>query len=226
MPHQLKQKIFAVIPAYNEEKTISEVVRSTKNYVSNVIVIDDCSTDRTAKLAEESGALVIQHIINRGLGASLSSGIKTALALSADVIVTLDADKQHNPENIPILIEPILGDICDIVIGSRFKSDTKDMPMRKKIGNYLLNKLTQLLYSINCTDTQSGFRALNRKAASLINIKLDRYGVASEIIGEIKKHNLRVLERPIDTIYLDKRKGTTALDGLKIFFDLLLRRFF
>lgn len=215
--------IIAVLPAYNEGASIGKVVSKTMDYVDHVIVIDDGSSDKTIENANKAGALVLKHIINRGVGAATWTGIQAALKLDADIIVTIDADGQHLPEKIPSLIRPILENNADVVIGSRFKDNIDRMPFIKKIGNTLLSKITYLFYGINIIDTQSGFKALSQKAASQINISIDRYGFCSELIGEIRKKNLRFVEVSIPTIYLNENKGTTAYDGIKILFDLILR---
>lgn len=219
----MEKKVIAVIPAYNEEKSIAGVVLNTKKYVDKVLVIDDGSTDNTYENSKNAGAIVIKHIINRGAGAATWTGIQAALKIEADIIVTIDADGQHLPGDIPRLVKPILENEADVVIGSRFKENMAGAPFIKKIGNILLNKITFLFYGINIMDTQSGFKALTREAASLINISIDRYGFCSEIIGEIRKNNLRFVEISVPAIYLDKIKGTTTYDGIKILFDLVLR---
>ncbi len=220
---EANRTIIAVVPAYNEEKSIGSVISKTKEYVDKVIVIDDGSIDGTYGYAKEAGAIAVRHIINRGAGAATWTGIQAALKLNADIIVTIDADGQHLPGDIPDLIKPILESRADVVIGSRLKGNIDRMPFTKKIGNILLNKITYLFYGINITDTQSGFKAFSRGAASLINISVDRYGFCSEVIGELRKKKLRFVEVSIPTIYLDKNKGTTTYDGFKILFDLVLR---
>lgn len=217
-------KIIGVIPAYNEENSISKVVFETIKHVDDIIVIDDSSTDNTYENARKAGAIALRHIINRGAGAATCTGIQAALKLDADIIVTIDADGQHLPDDIPSLIKPILENRADIVIGSRFEGNIDEMPFIKKIGNILLNKITFLFYGINISDTQSGFKAFSRKTASLIDITVDRYGFCSEVIGEIRRKKLRFVEVPIPAIYINKNKGTTTFDGFKIIFDLVFRR--
>jgi glycosyltransferase involved in cell wall biosynthesis len=219
--------IVAVIPVYNEASTISRVVEETKKYVDLVVVVDDGSTDGTRKVLKNLNGKVFvhTHIVNRGVGAATATGITAALNSGADIIVTLDADLQHKPRDIPRLIEPIVRGEADVVIGSRFKKPPQGMPFTKIIGNKLLNFITKVLYGFESTDTQSGFKAFSRKAASKIEITVDKYGFCSEIIGEIKKNNLKMKEVPIDVIYLDKQKGTSIIDGIGIAVDLILKRF-
>jgi len=217
--------IIAVIPACNEEKSVGKVVADVKKYVDRVIVIDDGSIDSTFEKAEKAGAIVARHIINRGVGAATMTSIEIARKMGADIVVTIDADEQHQAKNIQKLVKPILDEDADVVIGSRFKGNIDTMPLIKRIGNRSLNLITSLMYGVSSTDTQSGFRALNQKAVSLIQINVDRYGFCSEMIGEVRRHNLRLEEVPIETIYLDRYKGTSVKDGIKIFVDLMLRRF-
>lgn len=219
-------KVIAVMPAYNESKTIDKVVRKAAKSADVLVVVDDGSFDGTGDSVLGLGIKSVhlyRHSINRGVGAATSTGIKAALGLGADIVVMLDSDGQHRPEDIPIITEPIRKGEADVVIGSRFLRKAK-IPMVKRIGNKSLNLITKILYGLRCTDTQSGYKAFSRHAASAIDIKVDRYGVCSEIIGEIKKKKLRVMEVPIDAINIEK-KGTTVMDGIEIAIDLVLRRF-
>lgn len=219
-------KVIAVIPAYNESKTIAEVVKKASKSADSIVVVDDGSFDGTKDSVLGLGIRNVHlycHSINRGVGAATSTGIKAALGLGADIVVMLDSDGQHRPEDIPRITGPIRKGEADVVIGSRFLRKA-DIPMVKRIGNKSLNLITKILYGLRCTDTQSGYKAFSRHAASAIDIKVDRYGVCSEIIGEIKKRKLRVMEVPIDAINIEK-KGTTVMDGIEIAIDLVLRRF-
>lgn len=128
-------ELTVVIPAYNEEKTIASVIAGVRRYVDNVIVIDDGSADSTLEIAQKSGVKVYRHFINRGLGGALGTGIRAALSAGADIIVTLDADGQHDPAEIPFLLKPIMESEADIVIGSRFLK-TQPMPLFRRMGNY------------------------------------------------------------------------------------------
>lgn len=207
--------IVAVIPAYNEESMIGEVVKGAKKYVNKVIVVDDGSTDKTAEIARKAGADVKKHVINCGVGAAISTGMEFALMHKADIVVTIDADGQHKPEDIPRMIEPIRKGEADVTIGARMGREK--MPLAKRVGNKALNKITKLAYGVECSDTQCGFRAFSRRAAEILKeIESDGYGFASEMVGKIKKNNLRMADVPIETLYIDKKKGTTIIDGFKI----------
>jgi glycosyltransferase involved in cell wall biosynthesis len=216
-------KLVAIIPAYNEEKTIAQVIEATKKYVEEVIVIDDSSKDGTFKKAQEKGAKVYRHSINRGLGGALGTGIQAALLRGADIIVTLDADGQHDPNDIPNLVEPIIKNEAQIVIGSRLISKNGKMPIERKIANWIGNIVTFLLFGIRVSDSQSGLRCFDRETAKLLQIKTNGMEVSSEIIKEIRVHRLRLREIPIKPIYTpySLSKGQGFITGLKTLFKLL-----
>ena len=220
--------LVCVIPAYNEGKVISDVVNAVRMECDRVLVIDDGSTDDTRKSAEKAGALVIYHAVNLGTGASEETGIRSALQLGADIIVTLDADGQHDPSEIPRLLEPILSGEADMVIGSRFLEPEGPMPRTKRVGNSLLTRLTSILCGAEITDSQSGFRVLNRRAAESISGLPDGYSWASDMIAQVHRKRLRIREVPVRTIYdpYSLSKGTGIFDGLKILLYLVKSRLF
>lgn len=211
-------KIFAVIPACNEEKTICEVVEKTKKFVDRVIVVDDGSVDSTASLASKVGATVLKHRINLGVGAALKTGFIYSRE-RCDAIVTLDADAQHNPEEIPKLLKAL--NDSEIVLGSR---DFRCMPFHKKIGNYIINLLSFLLFGIRLSDTQTGFRAIKVRAYDTIEWKSRDYSALLEMLVNAKKRKVKVKEVKVSTIYNDIYKGTTLVDGVKILINMLCWR--
>ena len=210
--------IVAIIPAYNEEKTIGWVVEETKKHVDKVIVVDDFSRDDTEKLARKAGASVIRHSFNKGLGSSLRDGFKAGLKAKADIIITLDGDGQHNPHEIPKFIKAIeRGN--DFVLGER---DLSKYPFVKKFGNFFLNFATNFISGTNVKDTESGFRAFRASALRKFYLKSERYEIAVEIIFEVGKNYLKTANVPIEVpIYI---KGVGVLDGFKNFAFLLHRR--
>jgi len=196
--YPLKKKIIAVIPAFNEAETIGQVVTRTKPYVDEVIVADDGSRDETASIAQAAGAVVITHKINLGVGQTISDGIKKALEDNADIIVTLDADGQHRPKHIPTLVAPIKSGLHDIVIGSRFIDNTNigtTSPL-KYVGNLIFSWILRQLLRLELTDFQSGFRAIERKAAKQITLK-HRHTYTHEMIVDACKKGLRMTEIPM-----------------------------
>ena len=215
--------ISIIIPAYNEEKTIGEVVRRAKRHPAQIIVVDDASSDNTSKMALMEGAKVYRHAVNRGLGGALGTGFKIALIENTDILITLDADCQHDPEDIPAIIRPIIDGQADVVIGSRFLS-RQDVPALRRLYNRAGNIVTLALFGVKTTDSQSGFRAFNKKAIESISIKSNRMEVSSEIIKEIGLRNLRMKEIPIKAIYTEYSlsKGQGFIVGVKTFLKLLI----
>jgi polyprenyl-phospho-N-acetylgalactosaminyl synthase len=220
----MNQAVYFVIPAYNEERSVGDVVRRVKTRFAGVIVVDDGSTDETAKRAEEAGATVLRHIINRGQGAALKTGIDFALRCGAQIIVTFDSDGQHQLEDVDALIAPVQEDRCDIALGSRFlHPETKVPPMRKmtlKLGVIF----TRLVSRIQVTDTHNGLRAFSRKAAEQIRIRQDRMAHASEILDEIGRLKLRYREVPTRIVYSNysQAKGQRSSAAFRIVWDFLI----
>jgi glycosyltransferase involved in cell wall biosynthesis len=219
-------KIFVVVPAYNEEKTIAKVTEDLMDMGFEIIVVDDGSADDTYSIVstiikERKHGIICKHLLNRGLGAALRTGIETALMEDPDVIVTFDADGQHDPIDILNVSKPIINGEADVSVGKR---NFKEMPLSKKLGNQIMDMITLIFYGIKVNDSQSGLRAFNRKAAETIMLNARDYGVSSEIIGEVKRHNLRLKEVPIKTIYTDysMTKGTNTSEGLKILIKLIM----
>lgn len=217
-------KIIAVIPAFNEEKTIGNIVRETMCFADEVLVMNDGSSDKTSKIARDLGAMVLDLRVNRGLGSALRVGIKAALMRGVDTVVTLDADGQHNPSDIKKITEPILKDEADVVIGVR--TEMGGMPVKRQLANYIANLITFFLFGIWVKDSQSGFRAFGKRAVELIDLKTSRMEVSSEIISEIKDKNLRLIEIPIKPIYTEysMSKGQNFFVGIETAFKLFLRK--
>lgn len=215
-----------VVPAYNEEQTVGQVITSLTPYANCIVVVDDGSNDSTVEVAKAAGALVISHRINRGVGAALGTGIAAALQLGAEAVVTCDADGQHLAEDIPRLLRPIQEGIADVTLGTR-TSDRAQMPVRRRMYNWIGNALTYVLFGIWVKDSQCGFRAFSRSAAEVLEIRCDRMEALSEMIKEIKRHQLRYVEVPIVPIYTDysMSKGQSFIVGIATAFRLLLQRF-
>ncbi|MEK7615278.1 MAG: glycosyltransferase family 2 protein [Patescibacteria group bacterium] len=217
-------KIIAVIPAYNEETTIADVLQRTRPFVDMMVVVNDGSLDRTAEIARTQGATVVSHVINRGLGAAIGTGFVMAQRLQADVAITLDADGQHDPSKIPSFIAAIEQG-ADVVIGSRMLVRT-GMPWYRQIANVLGNIFTFCLFGAWVTDSQSGFRAFTAFALRKIEIKTNRMEVSSELIAEAKRHKLNLTEVSIPAIYTEYSlsKGQSFSVGIKTLIKLIVRR--
>ncbi len=210
--HQLKCYIIAGIPAYNEEKYIAKVVMKTKKHVSEVIVVDDGSTDMTAEIAKALRATVVKHPKNMGYGAALRTIFLEAKKRNPDILVILDADDQHDPDEIPKLIEPILRGEADIVIGSRFLGKTQQ-PLWRRIGVKIITWLTKKTHKLpkHITDAQSGFRAYSRRAIQLITPEDTDMGASIDILYQAAKHNLRIVEVPITVRYHEEASTQNPL---------------
>jgi len=226
-----KDDIYIVVPAYNEEKMIGSTLKKLKGEgYKNIIVVDDGSSDNTYNIAKEKGTIVCRHLINRGLGGALGTGIKCALLYNPKVIITFDADGQHDPKDIEKIAKPILEDNYDVVIGSRLmdENEVKNMPKIKRIGNWGLNLLTYLMGGHFITDSQSGLRAFSNKSAKIIieQLKSNKYEVSSEFVVLIKRNNLKFMELPIKTIYTDysMARGTNVITGFKILVKLIIHK--
>ena len=193
-------KVTAILPAYNEELCISGIILGSKKYVDRVIVVDDGSTDNTAEIAALAGAKVIRHSSNKGKGAALKTGFKAAR--TSEVIVTLDSDGQHNPKEISKLIAPIINGEADIVNGSRYISgNKKDTPFYRRIGQSILDKVTNLGSGLNVTDSQSGFRAFARYTIPAFRFNCIDFGIESEMLTDAANAGLRIKEVEIGVRY-------------------------
>lgn len=211
-----QNNVIIIIPAHNEEKTVGSIVDRSKKY-GTVVVIDDASSDSTGKEARIHGAHVIMHKANRGLGGALKTGFDYALKQKYDIIITLDADGQHVPEEIPLFLEVIKE--YDFVLGAR---DLHGYPFKKRFGNFFLNVATNIISGTYLKDTESGFRAFRREALGKLHIQSERYQIALEIVFEIGRNHLSYTNVPINVpIYV---KGVGVMDGIKNFGFLLRRR--
>jgi len=203
-------KILVCIPAFNEARAIAEIVKRSRKYADDIIVYDDGSTDNTYEAATAAGAIVIRNPENKGYGVAIRSLFQAAKEQDADIMVTLDSDGQHDPDQIPQLIEPVLKQRFDMVIGSRFlNSNDKDkVPRYRSFGIKTITKLTQAASYAGITDSQSGFRAYNRNALSKINLFEDGMAVSIEILLRAKEKNLLTTEVPITINYAIKDTST------------------
>lgn len=222
-------KLLIVIPAYNENQTILKVLTTLPRQLSKIkvdtLVVDDGSTDGTRILVQKKRIPVVSHLINRGLGAALFTGFTYALTHHYDLLVTFDADGQHEASEIPRLIEPLLTEQVDVVIGSRLRG-RGSMPKMRWAVNWLSNLLTFALFGVWTSDSQSGMRAFNKKALSQIHLRSQKMEVSSEIFNEIRRWGLRLVEVPITSryTYYSLKKGQSLTNAPSVFWKLLLQR--
>ena len=191
----------ACIPAYKEKNYIGDVVSQALKFVDKVIVCDDGSGDDTGLVAQKLGAHIVVHEINRGYGATIQSLIKEAKNSDADFMVTLDGDGQHDPKEIPLLIDRLLTGDCDIVIGSRFlERGSSEAPKWREFGIKIITSLVKNNGTI-LTDGQSGFRAYNRHALESLNLIENGMGISTEILIKAERKGLVISEVPVNISY-------------------------
>jgi glycosyltransferase involved in cell wall biosynthesis len=219
-------RILVCIPAYNESRTIMDIVLKSKNYAAEIIVYDDGSTDNTYDVAKAAGAdSIIRSPGNNGYGVAIRTLFQAARERNADVMVTLDSDGQHNPDQIPDIIKPIIEEGFDMVIGSRFLNleDKQRVPKYRSIGIKTITKLTKSTSYSNITDSQNGFRAYSKNALSKLNLFENGMPVSSEILLKAKRKNLSVKEVPITVSYdvQEMSSQNPVLHGADLLFTLM-----
>ena len=217
----MEKNIWVILAAYNEEKHIGKVISKTKKFCPNIIVVDDGSRDNTHKIARKKGVIVLRHVVNLGKGAAVKTGCDFAVKKGADILVLMDADGQHEPKEMPTFLNLLKRK--DIIFG--YRKFTKHMPFVFRFGNNVINTATKILYGIKLKDTQCGYRVMTAKAYKKVKWRASDYAMESEMIANAGKHHLRYGESEVKTIYRERYKGTTILDGIKIVFNMLLWRF-
>ncbi len=221
-----RRDVMVIMPAFNESSVIPSVIEHIqKEGWNTIIVIDDASSDDTSAVAAKAGATVVRHAINRGKGAALRTGFEIARKAKVSIVVTMDADGQHEPREIESLIKPISEGVCDVTLGTR-PFTLSNMGLSKVIANVSANVITRIVSGLWVRDSQSGFRAYSEKALERINTRFDHYEYESEIIGELARHHLRFREIPITTRYTaystKKIQRQTFTRGLKTAAKLFL----
>jgi len=197
-----RHKILAVIPCLNEGQFISDIVTRALKYADRVIVIDDGSTDNTAEAAEKAGAKVIKHGVRRGAGAATRSAFEAAKEYEADILVTLDGDGQHNPDEITQVLAPILNGEADLVIGSRFlQRDLIKAPRYRKFGIDVITWLYNFGSKVKVSDSQSCFRAHSRRLIEAVEITEDGFGFSVQVLIQARRKNFVIREVPVSCIY-------------------------
>lgn len=212
--------VVAIIPAYNEEKALADVIGKTLGHVDEVIVVDDGSSDKTSEVAIEAGARVIKHSVNLGKGEALKSGFK---AVGDDsIIITIDGDGQHNPSEIPDLVRPIIEDGADLVNGSRYMNGPEEnTPAYRRVGQKVLDIATNISAGTKVTDSQSGFRAFSPQSKNVFRFKDTGFGIESEMLVDAAEAGLKIVEVPITVRYdLDGSTKDPITHGVGVLFNI------
>ncbi len=194
-------KVIIGIPAFNEEKNIGAIVAKLKKKYNHVLICDDGSSDMTATIALSLGAIVVKHSKNLGYGAAIKTIFDESRKINGDVLITFDADGQHQISEIDSVLKPIFENKADIVIGSRFLGSTKNLPKYRKIGIKTITSLTNAVTGSNLSDTQSGFRAYSKKVLNEIFPTESGMGISTEILIKSLKKQMTILEVPITISY-------------------------
>jgi len=220
-------KVFVVVPAFNEEAMVGRVVKSLVGAGFKVVVVDDGSSDGTAAAAERAGAVVLRHVVNRGQGAAIQTGIEFALEKGADLVATFDADGQHRVSDLKRMVALVSSGKCDVALGSRFLRGSGRIPWERKLllkGAVLVQRV---LYGVSLSDAHNGLRVFSRRAASALNITSDGMEHASEIAEQVVRRGISFVEVPVTIKYTDYslRKGHGSFwQGVRILYQFLVRK--
>jgi glycosyltransferase involved in cell wall biosynthesis len=217
--------VWVVIPALDAAATIVEVVRPLVAAGWRVLVVDDGSRDETGALAAAEGVRVLRHVVNLGQGAALQTGIDHAVAAGAEAIVTFDADGQHDPEDVRVLVAALEPGI-DVALGSRFKGQAIGMPAARRLLLRGAIHVSNALSGLKLSDTHCGLRAIRATAAPCLRLTQDRMAHASEVLERIRSHHIPFVEVPVKVSYPEqaRRSGQHGLNSLRILFDYVLKR--
>ena len=196
------------IPAFNEEKNIGSLIVNLKKKYDHVLVCDDGSSDTTANIASEMGAIVVKHSKNQGYGSAIKTIFNECKKIDCDILITFDADGQHQISEIDDVLKPIMDNTADIVIGSRFLGKTKNLPKYRKFGIKTITGLTNVMTGSNITDSQSGFRAYSQKILQEISPIESGMGISTEILIKATKKKMRIAEIPITISYENNNWST------------------
>lgn len=219
-PPQTTANILVMIPAYNEEAGVADVIRGSKAFLP-VIVVDDGSTDRTAEIAEQAGATVVRQVPNQGKGAAMRAGFRYALNNGFDAVITLDADRQHNPQEIPRFIECLERTQADLIIGER---DFRKMPIVRRCSNTIGRAMFSWALGQKDRDNQSGYRLISRRLIEKIISSTERgFEYEVEMMAVCVKEGLRLEWVPIQTIYAGEKSHIKPLKHIVNWFRIIAK---
>jgi polyprenyl-phospho-N-acetylgalactosaminyl synthase len=223
------KNVHIIMAAWNEEKNIGTTIQGLKKEgYTDIIVVDDGSKDKTSEIAEKEGATVLKHMINRGQGAALQTGMTYSILNGAEYLVHFDSDGQHNPKEIKDLLNPLINKEVGATLGSRFLGKEK-VPFRRKLTLKTAIWVIWVFYGLKLTDAHNGFRGFTKEAARKVVLTSDKMEHASEVIERIKKRNIKYKEVPVNIIYEEHhlkegRKGQGKFDALNIVLKMLQKK--
>ena len=215
---------FIVVPAKDESTRISGVLKEiSENGFKNIIVVNDGSQDHTEAVARQYGAVVVSHHFNMGAGAATQTGVVYALRRGAEIIVTIDADHQHSPSDIKKLVAALIQDDLDIVIGSRFFGNNKEIPFHRFCYNKIANWVAYFFTGMWVNDSQSGMKAFRARFARQADITQNGFEFCIEMLQNMRRLKVQWAEVPISVKYTEDtlKKGQSFLSGMRMMFRLL-----
>jgi len=226
---RVDSQVWIVVPAFNEAGSVGVVVSALRARYAHVAVVDDGSDDRTGQEAMHAGAVVLRHIVNRGQGAALQTGLEYALGAGAQFVVTFDSDGQHAVEDISALLAPLVRGEAEIALGSRFLDSTQtSIPFVRRAVLRAGIVFTRVTSGARVTDTHNGIRAFSREAATRLRISMDRMAHASELLDQVVAGGLRYVEVPVRIRYTaySRQKGQRSSAAFRIALDYIIARVF
>ena len=218
-----RSKVIVCIPAYNEEISIAKVIIGAQKYVDTVLVCDDGSTDMTGEIARRLGTIVLRNESNLGKGETLKNLMKETLKFESEIVVTIDADDQFDPHDIPLVIEPILSKKADMVVGAR-PLDPKIIPRHRLIGNKLLSSITNLKTGTKVSDTQSGFRAYSTRVLKEVTFTGSGMSIESQTLIDAVKRNFNVAEVQVSVRYKGIKSKRNPIRHIGEVLDYIITR--
>jgi polyprenyl-phospho-N-acetylgalactosaminyl synthase len=221
-----KTDVWVIVPAYNEGPRLGAALAGLCPLWPNVVVVDDGSSDDTAAVASRAPVWLLHHVVNRGQGAAIQTGIDFALNRDAQVLVTFDSDGQHDPVEIERVVEPVRDGKADVALGSRFLGGAVGMPRARRLVLRLGIWFTRIFSQIRVSDTHNGLRAFSRTAAERLHLTQDRMAHASEILDRVHQYGLHFVEVPVTIRYSSESlaKGQNSWNAVRIVGQLLLGR--
>jgi polyprenyl-phospho-N-acetylgalactosaminyl synthase len=219
-------EVWIIVPAYNEGPRLGTTLQDLCSLWPNVVVIDDGSSDDTARVAARSPVWLMRHVVNRGQGAALQTGIDFALARGARILVTFDSDGQHDPVEIARLVAPVRDGTADVALGSRFLGGAVGIPLTRRVVLRLGIWFTRVFSRIRVSDTHNGLRAFSREAAQRLHLTQDRMAHASEILDRVHQQRMKFVEVPVTVRYFQETlaKGQSSWNAVRIVGQLLMGR--